>query len=395
MNTSARKRMLLIWLLILGVVALTGCVGARMGVSWPAIGLIELYDETHITVAYNNDVAILSPINGAPARLINPRNGEALRDNENNPRTWILRGTDNDGSQFFSVPIRLDEETVLVADNNKRLLRVDSVVAEVQRSYPLPDKVVANTLLADGLLYVPLQNAGLEAIAIEDFRKRWSLHYDETTEAGVWAKPLLVGETLIVPSIDHHLYALDRTTGQRQWALDLGGAVASTPLLANDRLYIGSFDKSFYEISLDGAIVSEYATQNWVWGTPAIDEYGIVYVADLSGYVHALDTERGLQERWSVQVAERGIRAGPLVYGERVIVASRDGKVYWLDRRDGQLLNAREIDDRPELLGDMMLLEPSESLDIDEPLLLVSSVHDGRLLIAFGIDGRQTWVYPR
>ena len=70
---------------------------------------------------------------------------------------------------------------------------------------------------------------------------------------------------------------------------------ASTPLLANDRLYIGSFDKSFYEISLDGAILSEYATQNWVWGTPAIDEYGIVYVADLSGFVHALDSERGLQ----------------------------------------------------------------------------------------------------
>ena len=94
-------------------------------------------------------------------------------------------------------------------------------------------------------------------------------------------------------------------------------------------------------------------------------------------------------------MAERGIRAGPLVYGERVVVASRDGKVYWLDRRDGQLLNAREIDGRPELLGDMMLLEPSETLDIDEPLLLVSSVHEGRLLIAFGIDGRQTWVYPR
>ena len=86
---------------------------------------------------------------------------------------------------------------------------------------------------------------------------------------------------------------------------------------------------------------------------------------------------------------------GPLVYGERVIVSSRDGKVYWLDRYDGELINAREIDDRPELLGDMLLLQPSDTLVIDEPLLLVTSVHDGRLLIAFGVDGRQTWVYPR
>ena len=390
---TSRKRDLFC-LLLLGAVVLTGCVGARMGVSWPAVGLIELYGETHIVVAYNNDVAILNPANGAPARLINPLNGEVMLDNENNPRTWILRGTENEGSQFFSIPIRIDEDTVLLADNNRRLLRVDSVVAEVQRSYPLADKVLTNTLRANDTLYLPYQNVGLSAISLEDFRELWKLR-TEGDQAGVWAQPLLVDDMLVVPSVDHFLYAVDHLTGERLWALDLGGAVASTPLLANGRLYVGSFNKSFFEISLDGLILSEYATQNWVWGTPAIDENGIIYVADLSGFVHALDGERGLRELWSAQIAERGIRAGPLVYGDRVIVASRDGKVYWLDRRDGQLLNAREIDGRPELLGEMMLLEPSEKLSIDEPLLLVTSVHDGRLVVAFGVDGRETWVYPR
>ncbi|MCY3779534.1 MAG: PQQ-binding-like beta-propeller repeat protein [Chloroflexi bacterium] len=387
--TSPKR--ILFTLLLLGAITLTGCVGARMGVSWPAVGLIELYGESHIVVAYNNDVAILNPSNGAPARLINPLNGEVMLDNENNPRTWILRGTDNEGSQFFSIPIRIDEDTVLVADNNRRLLRVDSVVVEVRRTYPLADKVLTNVLRANDTLYVPYQNGGLSAISLESFQEEWSL----VTGAGVWAQPLLVDDMLVVPSIDHFLYAVDHLTGERLWAVDLGGAVASTPLLANGRLYVGSFDKSFFEISLDGEILSEYATQNWVWGTPAIDENGIIYVADLSGYVHALDSESGLRERWSAQIAERGIRAGPLVYGDRVIVASRDGKVYWLDRRDGQLLNAREIDGRPELLGDMMLLGPSENLAIDEPLLLVTSVHDGRLVVAFGVDGRETWVYPR
>ena len=378
-------------MLALVLVSLPACVGARMGVSWPSIGLIDLNGETHITLAYNNEVTILSPSNGAPARLLNPLNGDVLRDSENNPRTWVLRGSENEGSQFYTVPIRTDEETVLIADNNKRLLRVDSVVVEVQRSFPLADKVVANLLAADGVIYVPFQNGGLSAISLEDYRELWRVH----TDGGIWAKPLLVGDMIILSSIDHFLYAVDRSTGQRLWSVDLGGAVASTPLLANGRLYVGSFNKSFFEISLDGVILNEYATQNWVWGTPAVDEYGIIYVADLSGYVHALDSESGLQERWSLQIAERGIRAGPLVYDERVIVASRDGKVYWLDRIDGQLINAREIDERPELLGDMMLLEPNETLDIDEPILLVTSVHDGRLLIAFGVDGRQTWVYPR
>lgn len=388
MKTSQTLRLAL---LLLCLFSLTACVGARMGVSWPSIGLIDLNGEQHIALAYNNDVALLTPSNGLPARLLNPVNGQPLRDNDGNPRSWIFRGSDNGGGQFYAQPIPIDSETMLIADNNKRLLRVDSVVVELVRAIPIEDKVVASMLAADGVLYVPFQDGGLGAYSLDGFRELWRV----PTEEGIWAKPLLVGDNLIFPSLDHHLYAVDRESGAIQWTVDLGGAVASTPLLANDRLYVGSFNKRFFEISLDGAILSSYETQNWVWGTPAIDEDGFVYLADLSGYVHALDAEAGLALRWSQQIAERGIRAGPLVVDDRVVVASRDGKVYWLDRYDGALINAREIDDRPELLGDMLLLEPSESLAIDEPLLLVTSVHDGRLLIAFGVDGRQTWVYPR
>ena len=388
MNT---RRFALALCLLPALLLLSSCVGARMGVSWPAVGLIRYNGEENIAVAYNNNVAILSPVNGAPLRLINPLNGRAILDNENNPRDWILQGSAHDGAQFYALPIVLDEETVLVAANNGNLLRVDSVLVEVTRAFQLEDKVVANVLVADDILYVPYQNGGLSARSMVDYREIWRFH----TEEGVWAQPLLVGEVLIVASIDHHVYALERNSGQLLWALDLGGSVASTPLLVNDRLYVGSFNKMFFELSLDGRILSAYSTQNWVWGSPAIDERGVIYVADLSGYVHALDSERNLQEIWSSQIAERGIRSGPVVHQDRVIVASRDGKVYWLDRRDGALINAREIDNRPELLGDMLMLEPSETLKIDAPLLIVTSVDEGRLLIAFELDGRQTWVYPR
>lgn len=391
MFRTNRKRFILAFCLVLAMLALSGCVGARMGVSWPAVGMITVNGEQNIALAYNNDVAILSPVNGAPLRLISPVTGQAMLDGENNPRSWILHGSDNDGAQFYSLPIVLDAETMLVAANNGKLLLVDSVLLEVKQSIPLPDKIVASMLAADGILYVPYQNGGLSALSLDDFREIWRFHTDE----GVWATPLLAGDMIIVPSLDHNLYALDRSSGHLVWSVDLGGGVASTPLLANDRLYVGSFNKSLFEISLDGRILSRYETDNWVWGTPAIDENGIIYVADLSGFAHALDSERNLAEIWSNQIADRGIRAGPLTYMDRVIVASRDGKVYWLDKRDGVPINVREVDALPELLGDMLLLMPSDSLKVDQPLLIVTSVHDGRLLIAFEVDGRQNWVYPR
>ena len=386
-----RRRVSLCLLLALTLLLISGCVGARMGVSWPSVGLVEINGGQNIALAYNNDVAILNPANGAPLRLVNPLNGAALLDNDNNPRNWILRGSDFDGAQFYSLPMVIDPEAMLVAANSGSLWKVDSVLVDVTRKIPLDDKVVANSLIVDDVIYVPYQNGGLSARSLVDYREIWRFH----TKEGIWAKPLLAGDMIIAPSVDHHLYALDRGSGQLIWSLDMGGSVASTPLLVNDRLYVGSFNKSFFEISLAGEILNSYATQNWVWGTPAMDENGIIYLADLSGFVHALDSENYLQPLWSNQIAERGIRAGPIVYQDRVIVASRDGRVYWMDRRDGVLINSREIDNLPELLGDMLLLEPSENLNIDVPLLLVSSVDEGRLLIAFEVDGRQAWVYPR
>jgi len=374
------------------IFVLAGCVGNRQGVSWPSLGIVTLNDEQHIVVSYNGQVSILSPDTGAPARLINPVTGEVRRTENNDPRTWVLNGADYENAQFYANPIQLNNDRFLMADHhNKRLLEVDAITTTVEQITPVDDHILSDMLLVDGVIYVPYQSGGVSAMALEDKSILWTY----PTEEGVWAQPILVDDMIIFPSLDHYLYAVSKDNGELLWRANLGGGVASKPLLANERLYVGSFNKTFFEVSLDGEILNTYATQNWVWGTPTIDEEGIIYLADLSGYVHALDTNDNLSEVWSVHTATRGIRPGPVVYQDNVIVASRDGIVYWLDRRDGLTINDQEVEGHPELLGDLLLIEPSETLDIDEPLLVVSSVNPGELLIAFGVDGRETWVYKR
>lgn len=376
---------------MLAVVALAGCVGTRQGVSWPTIGIIELNGEQNIVVSYTDQINIIEPSNGFAAPLVNS-SGEVRRDENGDARSWSLAGGEIDGAQFYALPIPLDEDTFLVADYNSRLLEIDIISLSVERVIPLTDHVLAEMVLEDGVLYIPLQSSGMIAMTIEDYDTIWTY----PTEEGVWAKPLIVDDLLIVTSVDHYMYALDKTSGELQWKVDLEGGVGSTPLLANNKLYIGSYNKKFFEVSLDGEILNSYDTQNWVWGTPAIDENGIAYVTDLSGFVHAVDTNDGLSEVWSKQVATRGIRSGPLLVEGNVVVASRDGFVYWLDRRDGVSVREQEIEGAPELLGDLMLLEPSETLDIDDPLIIISTVNTGELLIAFDVDGnRQSWVYRR
>ena len=377
---------------VLAIVTLTGCVGTRMGVSWPTVDLIEMNGEQQIVVAYTDQVAIVSPQNGAHVPLLNPATGEVRRDAENNARNWVLLGHDYEAAQFYTNPIYLDEETFLVADYNSRLLEIDTVTATVKGTIPLTGHVLANILVSDDVLYIPMQAGGVTAMSLDGYEVLWSYH---PSDEGVWAEPLLVNDMIIFTSLDHHMYAIDKS-GELLWKVDLEGAVSSKPLFANDRLYIGSFNKKFFEVSLDGNIINTYETQNWVWGTPALAEDGILYVADLSGYVHALDSNDNLSVVWSEQVATRGIRSGPLVYQDSVIVASRDGSVYWIDRHNGVILTQKEIEGKPELLSNLMLIEPSESMNIDKPLIIVSTVDTSKLLVAFEVDGlRQPWVYKR
>ena len=177
-----------------------------MGVSWPSIGLIEFNGQQHISLAYNDQVAILNPSNGVPARLIDPENGGPIRDSENNPRNWVLSGASYENAQFFAIPIRLDEESLLVANYNSSLLKVNSIGATVSRAFPVKDQVVANLLAVDDVLYVPLLNGGVSAISTADFSEIWTF----PTNGGVWAQPLLVNDMIVIPSVDHYLYAIDR-----------------------------------------------------------------------------------------------------------------------------------------------------------------------------------------
>lgn len=389
LTNPKRYRLLFIFALI-SIVGLSGCVGSRQGTSWPAIGLVDLNGEQQIAVAYNGQVEIINPDTGKTASLLNS-DGEVRRNENNDPLTWVLNGGDYDNAQFFASPIVLDDETYLIADYNNRLLAVDSIRADVVDITPIDDHVLADMLLVDGVLYVPMSSTGVMAMRLEDSEVLWSY----ATEDGVWAQPINVDNQIIFSSVDHYLYSVDKDSGELLWQTDLEGGVASTPLFANDRLYVGSFNKKFFELSLDGEILNAYDTQNWVWGTPAIDDNGVVYVTDLSGYVHALDTNDNLSVVWSVQASSRGIRPGPIVYDDRVIVASRDGIVHWLDKRDGLVVNDQEIEGNPELLGNLLLLEPSDTLKIDQPLIVVSSTNTGELLVAFEVDGRQMWVHKR
>ena len=128
---------------------------------------------------------------------------------------------------------------------------------------------------------------------------------------------------------------MDAETGAEIWKFGTGGAIGSTPIIYNDTIYIGSFDRKFYAINLDGTEKWCFdGADNWFWGK-AVAYDDIIIAGCLDYRVYALDAETGEQARTPFET-EGEIRADPALVGDLVIIGSDDDKVYALDASTGE-----------------------------------------------------------
>lgn len=381
----ARHQWMLALLLLVGLAA--ACAPVRQGVSWADLTTVDSGQQQNILVSYNDYMVMVDPANGRPIPLRNPE-GEIRTDDQGNPRRWEVAGKDT-SSQFFTTPIWLDDETLLVADYNSKLVKVNTSRADVQpgSQFEVDGRAIVDPILFEDLVLLAFAEGDVAAYSIETFAQIW--RFDTTR--GIWGDPVLVDETLYVATMDHHFYALSANTGEKIWELDLNGAMASGPLYADGHFYIGTFGHRIFDISAAGEILAEYQTSDWVWSTPVLVDHTL-YATDLGGYVYALDASQGLTEIWKTRASSKGIRPRPLITEQYVIVADREGTVYWLNRADGVVIEDYTQEVGGEILSDIILVQRAEPL---EPLVVVSTTKRDKVLVAFTLDAVPNWTYGR
>ena len=176
---------------------------------------------------------------------------------------------------------------------------------------------------------------------------------------GQWSNPaygVIAGRPQVIfPGGDGWVYALDPATGRLLWKFDgnpedsvweLGGrgtrnAIISTPVIYRDRVYIGvGQDPEHGEgvgnlWCIDATGNGDVTATASVWhlggrnfhrtlSTAAIDG-GLVYLADLSGFVYCIDAETG-EVQWKYD-AFAAIWGSALVADGKVYIGDEDGDV--------------------------------------------------------------------
>lgn len=395
-NRLNRSRLLL--LVVLAMLVASGCAPTRLGTAWPALANVTINEQPRVIVSYNNWVVALNPSTGKVLELLDA-NGAVRTDDTGQPRRWEIDGNANGlGAQFYSQPIVREvdgEQQLILPTHSLKLLIADPATARIENTAgeTMSGPIISNAAEDDEHYYIGFDTRDLVALDKKTLQEDWRY----ATTSSVWASPVVVDGVVYFSTIDHNVYALNAANGRMLWATptDTGGLVGAAPLVVDGFVYVGNtLDKVVKINATTGAIVTEVKLNNWVWSTPALSADGLLIVSDLSGWVYGIDPQ-DLSITWETQVGERGLRSSPLVTPTHIVVASRDGKVHWLNL-DGSKAFDREIEGNPEVLGNLLYVPANETAGINEPLIMVSTLNLSHLVVAFAEEsGTQRWVYAR
>ena len=207
------------------------------------------------------------------------------------------------------------------------------------------------------------------------------------------------GTDILVPSADHHLYALDAATGSPQWSTDLGvplaGDVALAEVDGESRVFLAA-GTTLFGLDLDGRVLWSAALNGVAAGRPECDGER-VYVGSGDGNAYAFDARSG-DRAWAVQLTDKTTMDGTVLYGPWACYVRllQDGAVLFTTFTNAVALEgstgARRWLGQGDELGTLQLLYTPPTVT-DHGILLVDGFNGTTHVFDPG-TGRQLWQAP-
>lgn len=312
---TQRSRVLgaVVGLLLLGVV-LSSCGAAPVAQNWPGLTL---------------DGDTIFAISGLPQQVY-------MLDAETGiPKQTFLPQGEHRGVLYWS-PVTPGEDLAFVgfAEDGAGiagLYAFDPETGQEQWKIPVQNLVLPAPAYADGVVYFGDSGGFVYAVDVESRSVKPGWPFE--AESAIWASPLVTDGRVYVAAMDHYLYCLDAESGQVLWEREIGAAIAAPPTLEDGILYVGAFDGKVHAVDADSGELMEafdFQAENWIWSRPLLAD-GQLYVTSLDGKLYTLDPSSGAvlssHDSGEVSGGTDVLRAGPVLAGDSIVVASESGYV--------------------------------------------------------------------
>ena len=331
------KILLLLVILLLGGIAVSGCIRGLQPVGWS--GGVVADDGTLFVGSIEGKLVAVNIADRAsqwsePLQAVGSTGGFGC--------TAAPAGV-----AIYGTPA-VDGDLVYLSGYNGKIYAFDSASLQKRWVYPPEGNlqpIVSGPVVALGKVYFGGSDGRVYALQADTGVEAW-----EPFQTGdkIWSTPVIADGTVYISSFDKKLYALDAATGEERWQTsEAGGALAATPLVDNNTVYFGSFDRYLYAVSAsDGSLKwkSEVEAGSWFWAKPIIYN-NTVYAPSLDGKVYILDAENGDELIDAIDLGNP-VSSSPVLVDGSIIIASGEGRIYSLDTANNQVKPLADVKEK-------------------------------------------------
>ena len=317
----------------------------------------------------------------------------------------------------------------------------------VEWTFAAKDAVTSEAAISNEVIVFGNTAGAVIAVDLATHKERWRI----TTKDTVEATPAISAGRVFVGSNDNTFRALDLTNGKEIWRIEgedkfpTGGVVVAGPGGADEWILVNGYDGVARCLrTKDGTAVWKYESANYINGSPAVLDDGLVAFGGCDSVIHVIHLKDGGslgKLTTEAQVTRSLATADGIVYGvnyanqlfaaavradhltwvyeddaaqflsspgldaERVYVGSRDKHLYAVARADGKLawkfLTGGRVESSPLVFDDAVVFGSNDGrlyaldkldgheiwrLDLGENLAVAPSFAAGRIVIG-GADG--------
>lgn len=248
------------------------------------------------------------------------------------------------GGRVFT-PRQVDDERLLAASGTS--VQLVDARCNVLWKHDVSERVASAPAVTGEIAVVPTMSGRVLALALVDGKQRWAFTGPDHPESfmgpaavstpdvfGPGEATVAAGAVYLIDA-KGELFAIRAEDGGPLWSVRLAQAAASTPVVANGRVVVGTDDGGVHALdTATHALVWQVAADARVRGAALVDENQVVTGSD-DRHVYAFDADSGAP-RWMAPT-EGPVRARPVRYRNLVLAAGGygDGRLYALNRDDG------------------------------------------------------------
>lgn len=174
-------------------------------------------------------------------------------------------------------------------------------------------------VVSEGVAFIGNYGGTIRAISMETGKVAWRTDLRAKMASSV----AVVGEQVLVHTMDGNVWALDRRNGKVLWRFSVGSPIESSPIVYGGIDYFGTWSGVVYALDVRRRrLVWTYRSGAKITASAAVSGRTL-FIGDYGGRVLALATRTG-RLRWARRVGGR-VYGTPAVGGGRVFVPSSTG----------------------------------------------------------------------